>query len=142
MPVLRSTYTGRSRQLLLAFDVGTTFSGISYCVLDPGEIPRIQGVTRYDGGILCSPFFDVCVRFPAQEHQGGNSKIPSLIYYNRHGEVKAIGAEALLSINIENAENEGWYILQWYASMMHFLAYLAPIIDFQVEAPDGSEGIG
>ena len=39
-------YAGPVRRLLLAFDVGTTYSGIAYAVLDPGEVPKIQAVTR------------------------------------------------------------------------------------------------
>ena len=39
-------YLGAHRKLVLAFDVGTTFSGVGYAVLDPGEEPKIQGVTR------------------------------------------------------------------------------------------------
>ena len=42
-----SPFKGSLRRLVLAFDVGTTFSGISYAVLDPGEEPKIQTVTRY-----------------------------------------------------------------------------------------------
>ncbi|KAG1753749.1 uncharacterized protein EDB91DRAFT_1234152 [Suillus paluster] len=40
-------YRGLSRKLILAFDVGTTCSGISYCILDPGKVPRIEPVTRW-----------------------------------------------------------------------------------------------
>jgi hypothetical protein len=32
---------------VLALDVGTTYSGVSYAFLDPGAIPQIKGVTRY-----------------------------------------------------------------------------------------------
>lgn len=39
-------YTGPLRKLVVAFDVGTTFSGIAYAILDPGEVPKIQAVTR------------------------------------------------------------------------------------------------
>ena len=39
-------YSGPLRKLVLAFDVGTTYSGIAYAILDPGEVPKIQGVTR------------------------------------------------------------------------------------------------
>jgi len=31
---------------LLAFDIGTTYSGISFAVLDPGQVPEIKPVTR------------------------------------------------------------------------------------------------
>ena len=42
----RQPYRGLSRKLVLAFDVGTTYSGISYCILDPGEVPKVLGVSR------------------------------------------------------------------------------------------------
>jgi len=42
----RKPYNGRTRSLVIAVDVGTTFSGVSYAVLEPGEIPKIHGVTR------------------------------------------------------------------------------------------------
>ncbi|KAH7929514.1 hypothetical protein BV22DRAFT_1080689 [Leucogyrophana mollusca] len=94
----RQPYSGLSRKLVLAFDVGTTYSGISYCLLDPGEVPKVQGVARY----------------PAQEHVGGDSKIPSILYYDNHGAVRAIGAEALQEHIIEQAEEEGWTRLEWW----------------------------
>lgn len=45
MPSLNA-YGGYSRKLVLAFDIGTTYSGIGYTILDPGEVPKVQGVTR------------------------------------------------------------------------------------------------
>ena len=39
-------YAGPVRRLLLEFDVGTTYSGIEYDVLDTGEVPKIKEVTR------------------------------------------------------------------------------------------------
>ena len=44
---MRKPYTGSTRSLVIALDVGTTFSGVSYAILEPGEIPKIYGVTRY-----------------------------------------------------------------------------------------------
>ena len=46
MPAL-SPYTGPVRKLVLGIDVGTTYSGIAYSILDPGEVPKIQSITRY-----------------------------------------------------------------------------------------------
>ena len=60
----RSAFHGSARKLVLAFDVGMTYSGISYryatlqivadrryildtSVLDPGVTPDIKAVTRY-----------------------------------------------------------------------------------------------
>ncbi|KAG9312271.1 hypothetical protein JVU11DRAFT_7574 [Chiua virens] len=97
MPSLQP-YHGLSRKLVLAFDVGTTYSGVSYCILDPGEVPKILGVSRY----------------PAQEHVGGDNKIPSILYYDRQGVVRAVGAEVLQQHIIDQAEEENWVKLEWW----------------------------
>lgn len=94
----RQQYRGAARGLVLAFDVGTTYSGVSYAILDPGEIPKIRGVNRY----------------PAQEHVGGDCKIPSIIYYDQQGKPRAFGAEALQEHIIERAEDEQWVKLEWW----------------------------
>ncbi|KAK0448967.1 uncharacterized protein EV420DRAFT_836050 [Desarmillaria tabescens] len=88
----RKPYNGTERKLVIAMDLGTTFSGVSYSILDPGRVPEIKGVTR----------------FPSQEHVGGDAKIPTIMYYDQDGSVKAVGAEALKQNVIEDAEDEGW----------------------------------
>ncbi|KAI0926081.1 hypothetical protein AcV5_008643 [Taiwanofungus camphoratus] len=89
----RKPYSGTSRSLVLALDIGTTFSGVSYAILEPGEVPKIHGVTR----------------FPGQEHVAGNSKIPSIMYYDKFGKMKAAGAEAESASTAAQAEDEGWF---------------------------------
>ncbi|KAF9025800.1 hypothetical protein BDZ89DRAFT_1016644 [Hymenopellis radicata] len=88
----REPYHGTRRKLVLAFDLGTTFSGVSFSVLDPGLVPKIQGVTK----------------FPAQEHFGGDAKIPTIVYYDHRGTARAFGAEALMPSIVEAAEEKGW----------------------------------
>lgn len=44
--VSRQPFRGLHRELVLAFDIGTTHSGISYSILDPGLVPEIKGVLR------------------------------------------------------------------------------------------------
>ena len=46
MDIARVHYSGPSRKLVVALDIGTTFSGAAYTFLDPGEVPKIQSVTR------------------------------------------------------------------------------------------------
>jgi len=46
MAITRSPYKGRTRKLVLAFDIGTTYSGVSYVLLDPGLVPEVQSVGR------------------------------------------------------------------------------------------------
>ncbi|KAJ7274319.1 hypothetical protein B0H12DRAFT_1199638 [Mycena haematopus] len=88
----RKPYNGPVRSLVLAIDVGTTFSGVSYAILEPGEVPKIHGVTR----------------FPGQEHVAGNCKIPSTLWYDARGKMMAAGAEAETSMILSQAEEEGW----------------------------------
>ncbi|KDR69808.1 hypothetical protein GALMADRAFT_255622 [Galerina marginata CBS 339.88] len=94
----RAVYKGSRRKLVLAFDVGTTFSGISYSILDPGQIPVIKGVTR----------------FPSHEKTGGTSKIPTIIYYSKKGEVQAVGAEATCDGIGVAAEDGNWFKAEWF----------------------------
>ncbi|PBK86333.1 hypothetical protein ARMGADRAFT_1086505 [Armillaria gallica] len=88
----RLPYIGDSRKLLLAFDLGTTYSGISYSVLDPGIPPMIQPVTRY----------------PSLEGTGSNAKIPTVICYDQNGRMRAAGAEAMSENVNDKIEEEGW----------------------------------
>ncbi|KAL1725512.1 hypothetical protein EV714DRAFT_221156 [Schizophyllum commune] len=94
----RKPYAGKSRKLIIAIDVGTTFSGVSYSILDPGQVPQVCGVNR----------------FPAQEHAGGDSKIPSVLLYDKSGNVRAAGAETLQEDMMELAIDEGWFKSEWF----------------------------
>ncbi|KAF6743411.1 hypothetical protein DFP72DRAFT_933565 [Ephemerocybe angulata] len=94
----RSVYGGPRRKLVIAFDVGTTYSGASYSILTPGQVPEIRGVTR----------------FPAQEHVGGDCKIPSIMYYDKDGVVKAAGAEAMKEDIVAQKEDEEWVPTPWF----------------------------
>lgn len=51
--------------------------------------------------------------FPATDHVGGSSKIPSIVYYDLEGVPRSFGGEALQESIIEKAEEEGWVFLEW-----------------------------
>ncbi|KAF8627755.1 hypothetical protein AX17_006121 [Amanita inopinata Kibby_2008] len=110
----RQRYEELRRKLLIAFDVGTTFSGISYSILDPGEVPEIHGVTR----------------FPAQLH--GSLKIPTVLHYDSHGFVQAVGAEAVQDGIEEIAVDNGWTRVEWFKLHLrpnpHDTAYIDEVI--------------
>ncbi|KAF9047811.1 hypothetical protein BJ165DRAFT_1468259 [Panaeolus papilionaceus] len=97
-PSARPPFKGKKRKLVIAFDVGTTYSGISYAILDPGHVPEIRGVTQ----------------FPGQENVGGDCKIPSILYYDSAGIMKAAGAEARDEGIEEQAADEGWFKAEWF----------------------------
>ncbi|KAF8632440.1 hypothetical protein AX15_001882 [Amanita polypyramis BW_CC] len=92
----RQAFRGPKRKLLIAFDIGTTFSGVSYSILDPGIVPEINEVNR----------------FPSQLH--GHSKIPSVVYYDSRGVAKAVGAEAVQDSIDEIAKENGWKRASWF----------------------------
>lgn len=47
-------------------------------------------------------------RYPGQEHVTGNTKIPSILYYDRQGAVMAAGAEAEGASIDAKAEDHDW----------------------------------
>ncbi|KAK1234966.1 hypothetical protein PQX77_001822, partial [Marasmius sp. AFHP31] len=98
MTTTRKAYQGLFRKMVIAFDVGTTYSGASYAVLDPGLPPVIEGVSK----------------FPGQGKVGGDSKIPSIVYYDQEGNVRAVGAEATEDSFLEEAEDEEYIGVEWF----------------------------
>lgn len=64
-------------------------------------------------------------RFPAQV-AGGDSKIPSILYYDEQGGVRSIGAEAVQPSVIERAEDEGWIRVEWRG--FFFFVYVVMIV--------------
>ncbi|KAI0708756.1 hypothetical protein C8T65DRAFT_650008 [Cerioporus squamosus] len=97
MPSLQP-YRGTVRKLVLGIDVGTTYSGVAYTILDPGEVPQILGVTR----------------FPGQENHAGDSKIPSILYYRRDGSVHSAGAQAAAPGMDLVSEDEDLTFVEWF----------------------------
>ena len=86
-------------------------------MLDRGIIPEINGVTKLveiTAKTLTNLFNPIVCRFPAHEYISGASKIPTIIYYDRAGNVKAVGAEAVEEGIYEMAEDEHWVKAEWY----------------------------
>ena len=59
-------------------------------------------------------FYILLDRFPAQEHVIGSSKIPTVLYYDADGVVRAVGAETLTDGIYEMAEERGWIKVEWF----------------------------
>jgi len=53
------------------------------------------------------------LRFPAQAPVNGDAKVPSLLYYDQSGDVRAAGAEVLTEGVIETALIEEWTKAEW-----------------------------
>ncbi|KAN0086229.1 hypothetical protein V8E55_007363, partial [Tylopilus felleus] len=93
-------------KLVLAFDIGTTYSSASYCILEPHRVPE------------CFPefyrFIFTCLRFPAQGVARADTKVPSILFYDKSGTVRAAGAKVLSSDIIQTAQTEGWTKAEWW----------------------------
>ncbi|PBK65401.1 hypothetical protein ARMSODRAFT_1022210 [Armillaria solidipes] len=77
MTTERHPYRGESRKLILSMDLGTTYSGVSYSILEPGVVPIINSVTSYEG----------------QPH--GDSKTPTALLYDKDGNLHSAGEGAM-----------------------------------------------
>ncbi|KAH8117852.1 hypothetical protein DFH11DRAFT_862716 [Phellopilus nigrolimitatus] len=86
-PLRRQPYGGSQLGIVIGIDVGTTFSGVSYAILRPGEVPNVLSVTRFPGSTT------------------GVQKIPTAIFYNDKQEIKATGLETTVDTFL--AENQG-----------------------------------
>jgi hypothetical protein len=70
-----------------------------------GRCPFQRCSFSFDRRLL---MWSLLCRFPGQEHVAGNSKIPSVIYYDQYGSIKAAGAEADTAAMASLAEEQAW----------------------------------
>ncbi|KAK0212127.1 hypothetical protein DFS33DRAFT_1389182 [Desarmillaria ectypa] len=109
-PTQRKPYGGRHRKLVLSFDLGTTFSGISYSILDLGVVPEINGV-------ITLPFQDA----------GNHAKIPTTMYYDAFGKLRAVGAETQETLAEEAAQVEGFKLHLRPQTASAYVQQLSPL---------------
>ncbi|KAJ7471922.1 hypothetical protein FB451DRAFT_311117 [Mycena latifolia] len=96
----RAPYSGSTRKLIISIDVGTTFTATSYCLLQPGNVPK----------------FEEILRWPKQATP--DAKVPSVLYYDKNGKARAFGAETEDEDTIIEAEENGWFKTEWWKLRM------------------------
>ncbi|KAJ7302369.1 hypothetical protein DFH08DRAFT_74471 [Mycena albidolilacea] len=96
----RAPYSGSARKLVISIDVGTTFTATSFCLLQPGSVPK----------------FEEILRWPKQATP--DAKVPSVLYYDRLGNPKAFGAETEDDDTIMEAEEHGWTRVEWWKLLL------------------------
>ncbi len=104
---------GENEQLVIAFDIGTTYSGASFCHFKPGEVPEPLSVTKY--APFASMWLNVLInprRFPGAT-DGGTAKIPTVVCYDSSGRMFSAGAECFLDHNIRELDKEGSVKVEW-----------------------------
>lgn len=103
--------------LIIAIDLGTTFSGASYCILTPGQVPRIEDVKSFPG-------------------QGtASSKVPSVILYDAESKPVLYGASAVEGGQATKFLTSGGATAKWWKLYLK-PAHLELIIDPDSPAPD------
>ncbi|KAG8955790.1 hypothetical protein FRC03_011053 [Tulasnella sp. 419] len=98
----RQPYRGTELTLAIAIDFGITFSGTSWALLEPEQIPNIIDVSGYEG----------------QEFQASSTKVPTVIYYDAQGVVKAVGGEIYDPELTTKAEEERWTRVEWFKTLL------------------------
>ncbi len=81
----------------------------------------------------------ISLRFPAQETAGGDAKIPTIMYYDKSGKVRAAGAEALDESLVTTAEDEGWIKCSRYVEILSILSTVYVLKFNQIQATYASE---
>ena len=83
----------------------------------PVKFPKSKGLQgQQSSAVYFGWFIQLLVlwgRFPAQEYISGASKIPTVIYYDQSGKVRAVGAEATKESIYAVAEDENWAKVEW-----------------------------
>ncbi|KAJ7153014.1 hypothetical protein C8R46DRAFT_479992 [Mycena filopes] len=96
----RAPYAGPSKKLIISIDVGTTFTATSFCLLQPGNVPK----------------FEEILRWPKQATP--DAKVPSVLYYDQQGKARAFGAETEDEDTIIEAEESGWVKVEWWKLLL------------------------
>ncbi|KAF8337473.1 uncharacterized protein EI90DRAFT_2968350 [Cantharellus anzutake] len=90
-------------KIILGFDIGTTFSGVSYAYLFPGGPQTVSRVNAW----------------PGQGAYRSESKIPTLVWYDNNKKATAFGAEALSAEMQDEAEDNGWILAKHFKLHLH-----------------------
>ena len=80
------------------------------------KCPKSKGLQGQQSSAVYSSVVDLihCTcRFPEHEHISGAPKIPTQIYYDLSGKVRAVGAEVMKESVYAVAEDEKWVKAEW-----------------------------
>ncbi|KAG8941318.1 hypothetical protein FRC03_004652 [Tulasnella sp. 419] len=84
--------------LVISLDLGTTYSAASWAFLQNSQEPNILDVSEFRENLL--------------------AKVPTVLYYDGRGELRAVGSETLDKATIVDATEQGWTRVEWYATPM------------------------
>jgi hypothetical protein len=100
----------------------------------PRSVESLSRVSHF----FVSICLDILSRFPGQAEGRGNAKVPSILYYDASGNIKAVGSRALSIDVINDAEECRWTKAEWLVTH-HALIPLEFAHWIQVEASPSSQ---
>ncbi|CAE7096804.1 unnamed protein product [Rhizoctonia solani] len=92
----------KESRIMIGIDIGSTQSGVAVAFLQKGVKQTIHRVTQWPGQAL--------------EHQ---SKIPTLVWYDKHGKPVSFGAEAITQQARDNAWDHDWTLAKHFKLHLH-----------------------
>ncbi|KAK0196214.1 hypothetical protein F5146DRAFT_1176465 [Armillaria mellea] len=106
----RQPYSGPRQRIVISFDLGTTFSAASYWYIYP---------------VVLFLYHSQCQQPPPPwsrsehnaEETGSDAKVPTVIFYDNSGTLKAIGAETLETGLVQLATRNNW--IKYYRFKLH-----------------------
>ncbi|KAF8603212.1 hypothetical protein BDV93DRAFT_544894 [Ceratobasidium sp. AG-I] len=134
----KDVWLGES-QIILSIDIGTTHSAVSFSYLSTGIvlIKLVLSQPRRTEPEV-TPYFTTSHRkiggsqklyrvteWPGQKFLKGESKVPTLVYYDAQHKVWSIhevvscGADTLRPEMLDQAEDEGWSLAQFFKLHLH-----------------------
>ncbi|KAG8703977.1 hypothetical protein FRC08_002527 [Ceratobasidium sp. 394] len=93
----------RPPKIILGIDIGTTQSAVAFAYLYPNGPQSLYRVAAW----------------PGQEAHKGESKIPTLVYYDQNDKAVSFGAEALKPETADKAEEQGWRLARHFKLHLH-----------------------
>ncbi|KAG8826100.1 hypothetical protein FRC19_009707 [Serendipita sp. 401] len=91
----------KEESIVIAIDIGTTMTGVSFSHMYPGEKPSVRLVNQW----------------PGQPVAGGDSKVPTLVAY-QNGVACAHGATALDMVRDDDYQVARWFKLHLHPSSL------------------------
>ncbi|KDN40991.1 hypothetical protein RSAG8_07697, partial [Rhizoctonia solani AG-8 WAC10335] len=86
-------------RIIVGIDIGSTHSGVAFAYLPKGGTEVVHRVTKWPGS--------------------SQSKIPTQIWYDKNGNAKSYGAEAVSEEAKEEAREKGWTLAQHFKLRLH-----------------------
>ncbi|CAE6537666.1 unnamed protein product [Rhizoctonia solani] len=99
---VREPWEGDTK-IVIGIDIGATQSGVAFAFLQNGVSQAIHRVTKW----------------PGQELHNQQSRIPTLVWYDKNTKAVAFGAEALSHTIEEEAEDNGWFLAKYFKLHLH-----------------------